>query len=72
MSWFYRKDKKISEELLKTRDLLLELDWQGAFNIKEQFNSVKNIFLNHFYNILQKRNRLNVNVVDCILLPLVC
>ena len=53
---FYGTDKKITEELLKTRDLLLELDWQGAFNIKEQFNSVKNIFLiPPSYNILRNR-----------------
>ena len=45
-----------TEELLKTRDLLLELDWQGAFNIKEQFNSVKNISLiPPSYNILRNR-----------------
>ena len=54
--WIYGTDKKITEELLKTRDLLLELDWQGAFNIKEQFNSVKNIFLiPPSYNILRNR-----------------
>ena len=53
---FYGTDKKITEELLKTRDLLLELDWQGAFNIKEQSNSVKNIFLiPPSYNILRNR-----------------
>ena len=46
---FYGTDKKITEELLK-------LDCQGAFNIKEQFNSVKNIFLiPPSYNILRNR-----------------
>ncbi len=53
---FYGTDKKITEELLKTRDILLELDWQGAFNIKEKFTSVKNIFLiPPSYNILRSR-----------------
>ena len=53
---FYGTDKKITEELLKTRDILLELDWQGAFNIKEKFTSVKNIFLiPPSYNILKSR-----------------
>ncbi len=53
---FYGTDKKITEELLKTRDILLELDWQGAFNIKERFTSVKNIFLiPPSYNILRSR-----------------
>ena len=53
---FYGTDKKITEELLKTRDLLLELDWQGAFNIKEKFTSVKNIFLiPPSYHILRNR-----------------
>ena len=53
---FYGTDKKVTEELLKTRDILLELDWQGAFNIKEKFTSVKNIFLiPPSYNILRSR-----------------
>lgn len=53
---FYGTDKKTTEEILKTKDLLLELDWQGAFNIKKQFASVKNIFLiPPSYNILKSR-----------------
>ena len=53
---FYGTDKKTTEEILKTKDLLLELDWQGAFNIKKQFTSVKNIFLiPPSYNILKSR-----------------
>jgi len=53
---FYGTDKKTTEEILKTKDLLLELDWQGAFNIKKQFTSVKNIFLiPPSFNILKSR-----------------
>ena len=53
---FYGTDKKTTEEMLKTKDLLLELDWQGAFNIKKQFTSVKNIFLiPPSFNILKSR-----------------
>ena len=42
---FYGTERQITEKILKSKDLLLELDWQGAFNIKEKFIKTKNIFL---------------------------
>lgn len=42
---FYGTERQKTEKILKSKDLLLELDWQGAFNIKEKFIETKNIFL---------------------------
>ena len=42
---FYGTERQKTKKILKSKDLLLELDWQGAFNIKEKFIETKNIFL---------------------------
>ena len=42
---FYGTERQKTEKILKSKDLLLELDWQGASNIKEKFIETKNIFL---------------------------
>ena len=42
---FYGTERQKAEKILKSKDLLLELDWQGASNIKEKFIETKNIFL---------------------------
>ena len=42
---FYGTERQQTEKIIKSKDLLLELDWQGAFNIKEKFIETKNIFL---------------------------
>ena len=53
---FYGTERQKTEKILKSKDLLLELDWQGAFNIKEKFIGTKNIFLiPPSFNDLKKR-----------------
>ena len=53
---FYGTERQKTEKILKSKDLLLELDWQGAFSIKEKFIETKKIFLiPPSFNDLKKR-----------------
>ena len=53
---FYGTDKLLTERILKSKDILLELDWQGAFSIKKTFNNVVSVFLiPPSYKDLEKR-----------------
>ena len=53
---FYGTDKLLTEKILKSKDILLELDWQGAFSIKKNFKNVVSVFLiPPSYKDLEKR-----------------
>ena len=53
---FYGTDKLLTEKILKSKDILLELDWQGAFSIKKTFKNVVSVFLiPPSYKDLEKR-----------------
>ena len=53
---FYGTDRLLTEKILKSKDILLELDWQGAFSIKKNFKNVVSVFLiPPSYKDLEKR-----------------
>ena len=53
---FYGTDKLLTEKILKSKDILLELDWQGAFSLKKTFKNVISVFLiTPSYKDLEKR-----------------
>ena len=43
---FYGTDKLLTEKILKSKDILLELDWQGAFSIKKNFQKCRKRLFN--------------------------
>ena len=42
---FYGTERQQTEKIIKSKDLLLELDWQGAFNIKEKFIEISDFLM---------------------------